>query len=431
IDLIITKTVSRFASNTVDSLTTIRKLKEKGVEVYFEEQNIYTLDSKGELLITIMSSFAQEEAHSISDNTKWGIHKRFEDGKVSVAYSRFLGFQKGPDGGLAVVPEEAVTVQQIYKWFLDGFSPYAIAKKLTEIGVLTPTGNEKWPASTVKSILQNEKYKGDALLQKQYTVDFLTKKRAKNDGSVLPQYYVEGDHEAIIDPETFELAQLELQRRRESRMRYSGVSIFSLKVKCGCCGDWYGKKVWHSTDKYKKYVYRCNNRCKDDKKCNAPTLTEDNIKEAFVSALNALIINRDSIADNLRLLVDDLEDTGAAEMRVKELETEVSVLDTEIKDLIEENAHRVQNQENYQIRYDVLASKFETAKQDYDTLEHQIARDRANVKILKQFIADLLNQNETVDEFDTRLWSSLVDFVTVYAKDDIQVTFKDGTEIQA
>ncbi len=431
IDLIITKTVSRFARNTVDSLTTIRKLRDKGVEVYFEEQNIYTLDSKGELLITIMSSFAQEESRSISENTAWGLHKRFADGKVSVAFSRFLGYDRGPNGELVVNPEQAETIRQIYKWFLDGFSPYAIAKKLTENGVLTPAGKEKWCASSVRRILENEKYKGDALLQKQYTVDFLTKRRAKNDNGALPQYYVENDHEAIIDPKTFELAQIELQRRIESRSRYSGVSIFSSKVKCGCCGGWYGNKVWHSKDKYKKYVYRCNNKFKGEEKCSTPTLTEEDIKTAFVSAVNQLISKRESVAENLKVLIEELENTETVETRISELETQMSVLDSKIRDLIDENAQRKQNQEDYQTKYDSLVALFETAKQEYDEKEQTLSKSRSSAKILQQFVSDLLEQSEPIEEFDTRLWSSMVDFITVYTKDDIRVTFLDGTEIKA
>mgnify|MGYP000797781476 CR=1 FL=1 len=174
IDLIITKSVSRFARNTVDSLTTVRKLKEKGIEVYFEKEGIYTLDSKGELLITIMSSLAQEESRSISENVTWGQRKRFADGKVSLPYAHFLGYRKGADGLPEIVPEEAETVRYIYQRFIDGLTPYKIANELTAQGIPTPCGKEKWSASTVKSILTNEKYKGDALLQKKFTVDFLT-----------------------------------------------------------------------------------------------------------------------------------------------------------------------------------------------------------------------------------------------------------------
>ena len=206
IDLIVTKSVSRFARNTVDSLTTVRKLKEKGVEVFFEKENIYTLDSKGELLITIMSSLAQEESRSISENVTWGQRKRMADGKVSLPYKHFLGYRKGADGLPEIVPEEAEIVRNIYRWFMEGKTPTGIARTLTEQGVPTPAGKEQWCSSTVKSILTNEKYKGSALLQKRFTVDFLTKKSKVNEGEV-PQYYIEESHPAIIVPEEFELVQ--------------------------------------------------------------------------------------------------------------------------------------------------------------------------------------------------------------------------------
>ena len=199
IDLIITKSVSRFARNTVDSLTTVRELKDRGIEIYFEKENIWTLDSKGELLITIMSSLAQEESRSISENVTWGQRKRFADGKVSFAYSRVLGLDKGPDGRIVVNPREAETVRLIFGLFLEGLSPHSIAVELTRRGIKTPGGKDVWNQQTVRRMLSNEKYKGDALLQKEFTVDFLNKKTKKNEGEV-PQYYVEGNHEAIIPP---------------------------------------------------------------------------------------------------------------------------------------------------------------------------------------------------------------------------------------
>ena len=209
IDLIITKSISRFARNTVDTLTTVRKLKEKGIEVYFEKENIRTLDGKGELLITIMSSLAQEESRSISENVTWGQRKRFADGKVSLPYGRFLGYKKGRDELPEIVEEEAVTVRLIYRLFLYGKSPSAIASYLTGEGISTPAGKRNWRPNTVESILTNEKYKGDALLQKSFTVDFLTKKSKLNEGEV-PQYYVANSHPAIIEPEIFDLVQYEM-----------------------------------------------------------------------------------------------------------------------------------------------------------------------------------------------------------------------------
>lgn len=160
IDLIITKSVSRFARNTVDSLTTIRSLKEHNVECYFEKENIWTFDGKGELLLTIMSSLSQEEARSISENVTWGQRKRFADGKVSLAYSRFLGYDKGADGKMVINPEQAETVRLIYGLFLEGMTPHTIALTLTERGIKTPSGKDKWNATTVRRILTNEKYNG-------------------------------------------------------------------------------------------------------------------------------------------------------------------------------------------------------------------------------------------------------------------------------
>jgi len=241
IDLIITKSVSRFARNTVDSLTTVRQLKEKGVEVYFEKENIYTLDSKGELMISILSSLAQEESRSISTNVTWGQRKRFADGKVSMPYKNFLGYEKGEDGIPKIVEKEAQIVRQIYKLFLKGNTPSGIAKKLTEEKIPTPGRKVKWQSSTVESILKNEKYRGDAILQKEYTVDFLTKKKKINEGEV-PQYYVENSHPAIISPETFELVQEEFRRRREAGRYTSAINCFASRIVCGGCGGFLRKK---------------------------------------------------------------------------------------------------------------------------------------------------------------------------------------------
>ena len=203
IDLIVTKSVSRFARNTVDSLSTIRRLKENHIEVYFEKENIWTFDSKGELLLTIMSSLAQEESRSISENVTWGQRKRFADGKVSLPYKQFLGYEKGPDDIPVIVEEEAIIVRRIYSLFMAGKTPYLIAKALTADGIPTPAGKSKWGTTTVASILTNEKYKGAALLQKKFTIDFLDKKMKVNEGEV-PQYYIEQSHQPIIDPEEFD-----------------------------------------------------------------------------------------------------------------------------------------------------------------------------------------------------------------------------------
>lgn len=426
IDLIVTKSVSRFARNTVDSLTTVRKLKDKGIEIYFEKENIWTLDAKGELLITIMSSLAQEESRSISENVTWGHRKRFADGKVSVGFSHFLGYDRGPDGNLVVNREQAKTVKLIYRLFLDGYTFHSIAKELMARGLETPTGKKKWYQGTVKSILTNEKYKGDALLQKRFTVDFLTKETKANEGEV-PQYYVENNHEAIISPQVFDWVQEEIRRRHEGKKRYSGVSIFSSKIKCGQCGSWYGAKVWHSTDKYRRTVYRCNDKFKSH--CKTPHLTEDDIKEVFIRAANQLIENKADILNSITLLKERLTDTEALEEERDKLSTDLNLLADKVQHLIAENARVAQNQDDYDQKYSELVSRYEAAKKQYDKTCDDIQYRKARSRQMDSFIKELQEQ-ELIKEFDARLWGSLVDFITVYSKDDIRVTFKDGTEIK-
>ncbi len=429
IDLVITKSVSRFARNTVDSLSTIRQLKEKGTEVYFEKENIWTFDGKGEVLITIMSSLAQDESRNISENTTWGQRKRFADGKASVAYSRFIGYDRGKDGGFVINQEQAKTVRLIYKLYLDGLTCHAIANELTARKIPSPAGKETWCQGTVKSILSNEKYKGDALLQKEFTVDFLQKKVKKNEGEV-PQYYVEGHHDAIIDPETFELVQAEMERRSRSKHRYSGVSMFSSKIKCGECGSWYGTKVWHSNDKYRKVIYRCNHKYDFGTKCATPHVTEAEIKKAFVSAVNQILSEKEELVANVGLMIAALCDNTKLEQRQTELQNEMTVVAEMTERCVYENARVALDQEEYQSRYDGLVDRFQKLQEEYDSVTARIAGNMARKKTMEQFIGTIETQ-EPITKFDEGLWSGLVDFVTVYSTKDIRVTFKDGTEIRA
>ena len=307
IDLIITKSVSRFARNTVDSLTTIRQLKENGTECYFEKENIWTFDGKGELLLTIMSSIAQEEARSISENCTWGQRKRFADGKVSIPFRSVLGYDRGADGNLVVNQEQAKLVRRIYGMFLQGRSAYAIARILNDENISTPTGRGEWYMSTVKSILTNEKYKGDALLQKTYTEDFLTKKKKINRGEVQ-QYYVKNNHEAIIEPEIFDMVQKLMEQTKSGKNRQSSVNIFSSKIKCGECGSWYGSKVWHSNDKYRRVIWQCKHKFDNEKKCSTPHLDEKEIKQVFISAMNALVVNNKNIIADFEVIKNEIFD---------------------------------------------------------------------------------------------------------------------------
>ena len=428
IDLIVTKSVSRFARNTVDSLTTIRKLKEKGVEVYFEKENIWTFDGKGELLLTIMSSLAQEESRSISENCTWGQRKRFADGRPSVAYKRFLGYDRGPNGGFVVNEEEAKVVKLIYALFMQGKTYAYIRTYLQNEGIKTPGGKDKWSKSCVQSILSNEKYKGDALMQKGFTVDFLTKKKKVNEGE-LPQYYVEGDHEAIIEPELFDLVQVEVERRKHCK--HGSVQLFSYRVKCAQCGGWYGPKVWHSNEPCRKTVWQCNDKFKKGKeKCSTPHFSEEELKDLFVMAVNKVIKNKDAILAHINSIYDELFDTTKLEARQEKLEDELVVIAELVDKCIQDNGKAEGCTDEFEKKYNKLVKRYERASKALDDTKTKITDTIAHRKKVDAYLKNIKKQNELVAEFSEPMMATLMDYATVYSRQKVIFTFKDGTDIE-
>ncbi len=428
IDLIVTKSVSRFARNTVDSLTTVRKLKEKGVEVFFQKENIYTLDSKGELLITIMSSLAQEESRSISENVTWGQRKRFADGKVSMAYKHFLGYRKGPDGQPEIDPEEAETVRSIYRGFMEGQTYGTIASRLTSNGILTPGGKHKWQPNTVKSILTNEKYMGAALLQKSFTVDFLQKKMKPNEGEI-PQYYVAESHPAIITSAEWRKVQAEVARRAQFAHKAGCTSPFSGKIICGDCGAVYGSKVWHSRDQYRRVIWQCNSKYEGEHKCATPHLTEEQIKGAFTQVIDQLLTDRDRIIGDLEAVKQGLCDEADLIEKQERLLAEMEVLESMMHKAVMENAETAQDQEVYAKRYDDLATKHTKLKKQYADAQAERQARQDKTQILEGMIESIRSSEPTVICFDAKLWNTTVDHVTVNRDDTLVFTMRDGREI--
>ncbi len=428
IDLIVTKSVSRFARNTVDSLSTIRQLKDKGIEVYFEKESIWTFDSKGELLITIMSSLAQEESRSISENVTWGRRKQFADGKVSLPYKQFLGYRKGKDGLPEIVPEEAETVGMIYKMFVDGKAPSFIARHLTESGIPTPSGKKVWQVSVVESILTNEKYKGDARLQKSFTTDFLNKKMKTNEGEV-PQYYVENSHPAIIDPTEWQKVQAEIARRKNSSKRNNCSSPFAGKVFCGDCGEIYGRKVWHSTDKYRREIWQCNSKF-SGKKCTTPHFTEKQLIEYYTSALSKLLANREQILDDGRLVQAVLSNTKEIDKQLEEIDMELQVVAELVKKAIDNNATHVLNQEEYNQNYARLTERYENLANKRNDLLKEKTERKNKLITLGGFLFEIHELEELDMEFREERLNATVERVTAYAEGYLIFTFRNGSEIK-
>ena len=428
IDLIVTKSVSRFARNTVDSLTTVRKLKEKGVEVYFEKENIYTLDSKGELLITIMSSLAQEESRSISENVIWGQRKRFADGKVTIAYKQFLGYRKGPDGLPEIDPEQAQVVKRIYRMFMSGKTIGYICKQLESEGIPTPGGKTKWQTQTVNSILTNEKYKGSALLQKTYTVDFLTKTMKVNEGEV-PQYYVECSHPAIIQPSEWEAVQVEVARRKKLGRRHDCFTPFSGKVICGDCGGVYGSKIWHSNSKYRRVIWQCNRKFKNETKCTTPHVDEEILKDRFLQAVSEYMDDPEERIEALRHIQKSMTDTDFIDADIDQAEQELELLSCMIRNCIMMNATAAMTEQEYQSQYKELSTRYEATKAEYESLLVRRKEMEELAIVIGGMLFHLTELPNVPATFDDALWHTLVDHVTVYHDERIVFTFTDGTEI--
>lgn len=264
--------------------------------------------------------------------------------KLKRAYGSFLGYEKGPDKDhpLVIVEDQAKIVRRIYAMFIEGKTPFTIAKTLTEECIPTPAGKQKWGVAVIESILTNEKYKGSALLQKSFTVDFLEKKIKPNEGEV-PQYYIEHSHEAIIPPEDWQLVQLEMARRKSLKRKYSGNSVFGARLICEDCGGFFGAKTWNSTNKYRRTIWQCNDKFKGENICTTPHLVEDDIKARFLTAYNSLLPSRDGILSDCRMMYEALTDTTAIDAEMEELLREAEVIMELTRKCIEENAASAQN----------------------------------------------------------------------------------------
>ena len=332
IDMVLTKSISRFARNTLDCLKHIRALKAQNIPVYFEKESINTLDAKGEVLLTIMVSLAQQESQSLSQNVKLGLQYRYQQGKVQVNHSRFLGYTKDAEGNLIIDPEQAEIVKRIYREYLEGYSMDRIKAGLERDGIPTGAGKTTWHTSTINKILRNEKYIGDALLQKTYTTDFLNKTRVKNNG-IVPQYYVEGNHEPIIPKQIFLKVQDELVRRitcvtaNGRKCGFSSRHAFSQIVFCSECGENFHRTQWNNRGK-KSVVWRCLTRLypkMTELVRHARTVKEDELKAACLSAFNGFWKERDGFQEQMERNIERLlaENNPHEEEKLRKWEEEL------------------------------------------------------------------------------------------------------------
>jgi site-specific DNA recombinase len=422
IDMVITKSISRFARNTLDCLKYIRQLKDKNIPVFFEKENINTMDSKGEVMLTIMASLAQQESQSLSQNVKMGFQYRYQQGEIQVNCKWFLGYTKDENKHLVVVPEEAETVKRIYREYLEGASMQKIANGLMADGIRNGAGNEKWHASNIKNILRNEKYIGDALLQKTYTVDFLTKKRVKNNG-LMPQYYVENSHEAIIPREIYMQVQEELVRRHcvytsESgkKRTFSSTHCFANIIICGNCGEIFRRVHWNNRGS-KSVVWRCVSRLENTGLfCDSRTVRESILEQVLVDAINQTLCKKDDFLTVLQNNIEAVLKSGN-DKTLADIDTRLEELQTQLMKLAGSKAD-----------YEDVADEIYRLREDKQKLQLENAgRDE-----LKKRIADmdtfLREQPTEIEKYDEPLAQRLIEKVTVY-EDKFIVALKSGVTV--
>ena len=432
IDMILTKSISRFARNTVDTLNTLRILRKKGVTVFFEKEHIDTHADNGEMIITVLSGLAQEESFNLSENTRWGIIRKFENGTIILNHNRFMGYTKGKDGELAIVPEEAETVRLIFRMYLEGTSIAGIKRHLEKEGILTVTGRKIWNEGTISKMLSNEKYMGDALLQKSYTADFLTKTRKKNNGE-MRQYYITDNHEGIVAKEIYYAVQQEKQRRAERRKPavtrrakkkkkgYSSKYILSNLLVCGECGQPYRRITW-TRNGVKRIVWRCSNRVEHGTEyCkNSPTLDEEALQRAVMRTVGNVV--RDSefgsvMQNNVTLVIGQYADSIQSENN--ETDEKIAGLEREMLQMVKETPDF--NDGAFLEKYRTLGGEIQKLKQKKIS--------EANVRKLP-VPSEIGEKIESMDRneiaFDPVLVGQLIEKIVVRNARRIEVVFKSG-----
>ena len=441
IDIVLTKSISRFARNTVDCLNYVRALKELGIAVIFEKENMNTLEIDSEILITMLGAFAQSESESISANVRWGIRQAMKEGKATIQYKYLYGYRKGDDGKPEIISEQAEVVRKIYDLFLSGTPVRGIQEYLNENAVPNINGEPKWARSAIDSILTNEKYCGDVLLQKTYIDDCINKKVKKNTGQ-LPMYLVQNHHEGIISRETFDAAQAELSRRNAGRSpskknaptgrsRYSSKYALSDRMYCGECGTRYQRCTWRNRDGSKRIVWRCVSRVDyGNKYCHdSPTLDEEPLHRAILAAINSTVKDRDNIIYNLKSAMEkEVAPVVGQQLSLSEIDNQLERLNAEFGKVLAE-ASESGDQTTYSDRFRDIMQKQTTLKAQRDEIQRMLAESGKAAAHIEQCRQAAETTPSAITEWDDALIRQVVESVTVETGNEIIVALKSGASI--
>ena len=437
IDLIITKSLSRFARNTVDCLETVRLLKANGIGVYFEKENINTLTESSEFLITLFSGFAQAESESLSKNVAWGWRKSAEAGNVYFQYKRMLGYLKGTDGQPEIVPEEAKIIRRIYRRYLAGCSLGQIKQELEQDNIPTAQKVERWSSAVIHNILTNEKYMGDALLQKTYITDCITKKVKKNMGE-RPMYYVENNHPAIVSREMFDQVQKEMTRRSSKRKvlqksgktelgKYSGKYALTELLVCGECGSPYKRVTWARNGK-KRIVWRCVSRLEfGTKYChNSPTLDESRLHNAILAAMNEYAAIRQEVCPDVLAMVEEAKRAmSQAGAKLLELKKQMDAVSQEQSDVLDRLLANMADAE-LNARMKALTDEKEALKAQILKVQQKEVSMAEQAAKRQQMWDSLMECSAGYTEFDDEFVRQIIQKITVEDAETIHIHFRDS-----
>lgn len=440
IDIVLTKSISRFARNTVDCLNYIRALKELGIAVIFEKENINTLESDSEILITLLGAFAQAESESISQNVRWGQRQAMREGRANINYQYLYAYKRGDDGKPEIVPEEAAVVRQIYDQFLSGASLRMIKASLESQKIPTVTGSPTWTHVVIRHILSNEKYCGDVLMQKTFRSDCINRKVIKNTGQ-LPMYLVQNHHEGIVDRKTFEAAQTELARRNAlkspskksaptGKSCYTSKYALSDRLICGECGTLYRRCTWIKRGK-KVVKWRCISRVEyGTRYChNSPSLEENRLHCSILAAINSNMRHKNQlIRDISDAMEQELSPVPGDKLSLADIAHRLEELDQETKRLVIESASA--GYASYTEQFKAIMNEAAMLKEKRTAIEeYRKSTAEANRRI-ENAVTIMEQSSPEIAEWDESVIRQLVDSIKVESAGKITICLRDGVEIQ-
>lgn len=440
IDIVLTKSISRFARNTVDCLNYIRALRDLGIAVIFEKENINTLETDSEMLITMLGAFAQAESESISANVRWGKRQAMREGKAIIQYAHLYAYERGEEDKPRIIPEQAEVVRDIYRQYLAGASLRMIRDDLQANGVPSDDSESNWTISRIKSILTNEKYCGDVLLQKTYISDCLSKKVMKNTGQ-LPMYLVQNNHEGIVSRETFDAVQTEMARRNAAKSpskknastgltSYASKYALSERLVCGECGTLYRRCTWTRNGE-KRVVWRCVSRLDyGTKYChNSPTLDEEPLQRAILTAINRAMSRKDNLIQIVTgAMQQELAPIPGQTMSLADIYRRLEQIDAETKDILVRSA-KEQSYDAYTDKLKALVDEAAALKEKREFMEQQRKENSAMAHRIDNATAAMERITAALTQWNEMLIRQIVDTVRVASAEEIIVTLKNGEEI--